>query len=170
MVYNFYNLEASFSKFLYAGNNTIKKVSVKNYLSDLRHFLGWLSMKVRSEYEEGRQNSADTLDSLVSNITLKNLGHYKAYLLDNAIPDKTINRRLSAIRKFCTFCISQGWLKENPAKKVRNVGVQSSIRYSVFSMKKLLPQFKKSLGDEGMQKKEIEEIAHDINEFLTVIS
>ena len=42
--YNFYNFEASFKKFLLAEN--VSPITLKNYLSDLRHFLGWTILKL----------------------------------------------------------------------------------------------------------------------------
>lgn len=41
--YNLYNLEAPFKEYLVAGNQ--KDVSIKNYLSDFRHFAGWVMSK-----------------------------------------------------------------------------------------------------------------------------
>lgn len=105
--YNLYNLEAPFKLFLLAGNT--KPVSIKNYLSDFRHFAGWLT----SRKAESNSSNFD--------IQIADIEGYKAYLVDSSVPLKTINRRLSTIRKFCTFCISQGWLKENVAKKVTNI-------------------------------------------------
>ncbi len=105
--YNLYNLEAPFKEYLLALN--YKSVSIKNYLSDIRHFFGWMTL-----YSKSKQ--------LISIIDNKSVTEYKSYLSENNIPYKTINRRLSTIRKFCSFCISQGWMKENPAKKVGNIG------------------------------------------------
>ncbi len=105
--YNFYNLEASFKEYLFAGN--ANPVSVKNYLSDLRHFFGWLSLYLKSN------EIKDTF------ITVQSINDYKLYLFENDIPHKTINRRLSTIRKFCSFCVDQQILKENPSKNILNV-------------------------------------------------
>src|SRR3989339_906542 len=106
--YNLYNLEAPFKQYLTAGNQ--KAISIKNYLSDFRHFAGWLMSK-------GGHGGPP----LQEPITLNDISEYKSYLESNNIPHKTINRRLSTLRKFCSFCISQGWMKENPAKRISNV-------------------------------------------------
>lgn len=110
--YNLSNLEASFKQFLLAGNKNLilRANTVKNYLSDLRHFIGW-SKSLASNLLINQVLSTSTVAS------------YKEYLMKNKVPAKTINRRLSTLRKFCTFCISQGWIAENPAKKIRNFGV-----------------------------------------------
>src|SRR3989338_8943022 len=109
--YNLYNLEAPFKQYLTAGNQ--KPISIKNYLSDFRHFAGWVMSK-------GGHGGPP----LQEPITLNDISEYKSYLELNNIPHKTINRRLSTLRKFCSFCISQGWMKENPAKKISNIKYQ----------------------------------------------
>jgi hypothetical protein len=101
--YNLYNLEPQFREFLIAEN--ISPISLKNYLSDLRYFFGWMSSKSLN----------------VEAIDKELVEDYRKYLLDNNLPHKTVNRRLSTLRKFCSFCISQGWMDENPAKKIANI-------------------------------------------------
>ncbi|MEK7597785.1 MAG: phage integrase SAM-like domain-containing protein [Patescibacteria group bacterium] len=109
--YNLYNLEAPFKEYLIAGNQ--KAVSIKNYLSDFRHFFGWLI------------STGEETSPLQGSINIKTVSEYKSYLESNNIPHKTINRRLSTLRKFCSFCISQGWMKENPAKKIGNISIKT---------------------------------------------
>src|SRR3989338_8207272 len=117
--YNLYNLEAPFKEYLLAGNQ--KPVSVRNYLSDIRHFFGWITLYLKSNnFVAGEKTSP--LQKLV---TSNSISEYKSYLESNNIPHKTINRRLSTIRKFCSFCISQGWMKENPAKKISNISIKT---------------------------------------------
>lgn len=137
--YNLYNLEASFKQYLLAGIKyrhsgkesqtttpesdfghappaKMTNITIKNYLSDFRHFAGWLLNQ--NSYELITDNQYNQLAAL---LTIKVIEDYKNYLTKNNVPRKTINRRLSTIRKFCSFCISQGWMKENPAKQVINV-------------------------------------------------
>ena len=113
--YNLYNLEAPFEEYLVAGNQ--KAVSIKNYLSDVRHFFGWLIL-----YFKSNKIQIESEATITQFITVKVISEYRSYLSENNIPHKTINRRLSTIRKFCSFCISQGWMKENPAKQILNIG------------------------------------------------
>jgi|GEM_PF-1129143 len=122
--YNLYNLEAPFRQFLVAENNS--SVTVKNYLSDFKHFAGWYS-SVGARSSRPQSNTGGNTPPL--QITVENVADYKKYLVDNNFPLKTINRRLSTIRKFCSFCISQGWMKENPAKKIGNI---SHVRAGLF--------------------------------------
>jgi len=106
--YNLYNLEPEFKKFLLAEN--VSPSTLKNYLSDFRFFAGWITKELRFKNYELR----------IELLNKEHIEAYKAYLIQNNLPLKTINRRLSTVRKFCSFCISQGWMKENPAKQIRN--------------------------------------------------
>ena len=134
--YNLYNLEAPFKEYLLAGNQ--KPVSVKNYLSDIRHFFGWL---VNSDLHRLKivSNQLETL------LTPTVVNDYKNYFITNNLPHKTINRRLSTVRKFCSFCISQGWLKENPAKKVLNIGGVKEVRINDNNKALESPKLRKDL-------------------------
>jgi len=112
--YNFYNLEASFKNFLVAGNKT--PTTIKNYLSDLRHFLGWNILNFKAQGSKLKVEIEPK--NVVESITGKTITEYQAYLASNKIPEKTIKRRLSTLTKFCSFCISQGWMKTNPIKEL----------------------------------------------------
>jgi len=153
--YNFYNLEASFKEYLLAGNS--KPVSVKNYLSDLRHFVGWVTFYLQSNQLLNQKFNPSSKESIELLLTEANIHEYKNYLIENNIPHKTINRRLSTVRKFFSFCISQGWLKENLAKRVGNVlpGFNTE-----------LIEFQKDLQKKGFSNNAITNSLKDIQEFL----
>jgi len=176
--YNLYNLEASFKQFLLSGiaqsrtepdstgsgtgtKKQMMPVSIKNYLSDIRHFFGWLIL-----YSKSKQLISTNFNEfqLISIIDEKSIIEYKSYLSENNIPHKTINRRLSTVRKFCSFCISQGWLKENPAKKVGNVG---GVR--VVGGLGLLKEFEEDLLKENLDSKTVTNYLDDVREFLGLV-
>lgn len=149
--YNLYNLEAPFEEYLVAGNQ--KAVSIKNYLSDVRHFFGWLIL-----YFKSHKIQIESEATITQFITVKVISEYRLYLSENNIPHKTINRRLSTIRKFCSFCISQGWIKENPAKKISN------IKY--LSESSILDQFRQDLSKEFTNQNIVNSYLSDVREFL----
>jgi len=158
--YNLDNLEALFKQYLLAGNNST--LTIKNYLSDLRHFIGWAILKFKVQSSKFKVNQL-VPEEFVTLIETPLIEEYKQYLISNNIPQKTINRRLSTLRKFFTFCIHQGWRQDNPAKKINNLVVSSA--------PKLLSEFKKYLGEKkGLSNYEIEKISQDIDEFLKIIS
>lgn len=120
--YNLYNLEASFKQSLIAGN--FSPISIKNYLSDLRHYFGW----------SNKPNSCDLSDLFSENMVV----NYKSYLENSSFPTRTINRRLSTLRKFCAFLIKQGSIKINPAKGLTNSSFNNAFVTVVKSYKKYL--------------------------------
>ncbi len=146
--YNLYNFEAPFRNYLFAGN--AKPVSIKNYLSDFRHFAGWIT-----NTQQNVVNKDEEALLLQKLLTAETIAEYKNYLTTNRIPPKTINRRLSTMRKFCSFCITQGWIKENVAKKIGNVGS--------ISLSNTLIQFQ---SDTEAQSDDLD----DLNEFFTIIN
>lgn len=172
--YNLYNPEPQFKKYLVAGN--IKPSTLKNYLSDFRHFFGWLvfylksqngkTLKVKALETSGVEQPDKKLFNLL--ITPNVVAEYKDYLVENNLPLKTINRRLSTIRKFCSFCISQGWMKENPAKKVKNVIKHTEPRDKK-QITQILEQFKQDLNKQNLDQQQVKSCLSDAEDFLSVL-
>lgn len=179
--YNFDNFEANFREFLIS--EKVSPVTLKNYLSDLRHFLGWLSLHQASHIVTERKDSVNGLVSLIDTGTVE---AYKTYLVSNRLPDNTVNRRLSTLRKFCSFCIGQGWMKNNPAKGISNTGtgrnhhghalMQVNVEedrqdkpeeHVVFSAKQLF-EFQQTLAE--LPVAEAQTVKKDIEEFFVIIN
>ncbi len=148
-VYNLDNLEASFREFLLAGN--FQPTSIRNYLSDFRHFAGW------ANYHVAKSQLAKKTDFIDADLIEK----YRSYLVENKLPIKTVNRRLSAVRKFCSFCISQGWMKENPAKRIKNVSLR-------FEIEPVLRQYEEDLRKENIDQEMRQNNLTTIQEFLSI--
>lgn len=126
-------------------------------MSDLRYFLGWFNEYVKSQRSIGSNPTNETdIFILLDTEAILSFKHYLK--TENKLPDKSINRRLSTVRKFCTFAIQQGWLKENPAKKVANL-TQSTL--STESVR----EFEQQMGHELTQ-----QTKEDISEFLSIIN
>lgn len=109
------NLPNTFAQYLTVEGNS--PITIKNYLSDLNHFLAWMEITLKSKnlpYSEGES----FFISRYFNTEL--VQNYRAYLLSNEIPTATVNRRLSTLRTFGKFCLSQGWVKENPTNTLSN--------------------------------------------------
>ena len=161
--YNFYNFEALFKKFLIAEN--VSSITLKNYLSDLRHFLGWIIFKLRVKNEKLKIENKP-LSELINHIDFVLVEEYKNYLNVNSIPIKTINRRLSTLRKFFSFCINQGWLKENPAKKIQNLRANLQIKKE--DINSIVNLFSLYLEKENLDKATIKSYLEVIQEFLSL--
>ena len=89
---------------------------------------------------------------------------------------------MSTLRKFFSFCISQGWLKENPAKKIKNLNF-FSVHYlnksenpteskqgdnSKLKINPILNSFALSLQQENLDKTTIKSYLEVIQEFLSL--
>lgn len=158
--YNLYNLEANFRKYLSAVIN-LKAISIKNYLSDLRYFIGW--------YTAHTQN-APLLHSL-ENLNAEHIEAYKGYLTESKLPLKTINRRLSTIRMFGKYLISQNILTSNPAQHIVNMGTKKVSRKSIHTSGDAtsLSEFAHFLSTKDYSPDIISSTEADIREFLLII-
>ena len=148
--YNFHNIEAVFKSYLLSEN--ISASTLTNYLSDYRHYTGWITSYKKIALTSGEMN--DYLNEI-------NFHEYKEYQLSAGIPLKTINRRFSTIRKLCSLCIQHGWLKRNPSKDM-----QSSDK----SVNDNLLDFELSLHKSDMSKADQKQIIDDIKEFYHIIN
>jgi site-specific recombinase XerD len=103
--YNFSYFEAEYKSYLLALN--VKPVSIKNYLSDIRFFFTWL----KSSFQTDTISLSD-LPHLLSQASI--LAFYD-YLESFEGSRATLNRRVSTIRSFLSFCVKQQWIAENTA-------------------------------------------------------
>jgi site-specific recombinase XerC len=167
--YNLDNFEASFREFLQ--NEGVSALTLKNYLSDHRHFWGWYTFYLHSRHNDNLNCNFESIFSLVSMIDFEAVSCYKDYLETNALPVKTINRRLSTLRKFCSFCINQNWMRENPAKRVVNAGVRivdERLDEPRVVQKDFLREFNQCLASERADSHNADLILEDVNEFLSI--
>jgi len=133
-------------------------VTVRNYLSDLNHFLAWLELRLRSRNLPFSQNE---IESISQHFTPQTVEAYKNFLFKNHLPVSTSNRRLSTIRCFAKFCLSQNWISQNPTKGVRNKPAPEE------GATEILARFKKALEAEKTSSNTIKSYLSDINTFLT---
>jgi len=156
--YNLSNLEADFLLFLKSAN--IAEITLKNYLSDINHFFGWLEFYLKSK---NLQFTIYNSQFVTKWFTQEIIREYKNFLAANNIPRKTVNRRLSTLRKFGSFCVSQQWLKENPAKQIANVTEHGTAN---MEHEGVLREFETSLKNEGQTPVTIKNYLSDIRQFL----
>ena len=118
--YNFYNLEASFKNYLVAGKKSVS--TINNYSSDLRHFIGWFILNIKTSNPQAKIDIINDSE-ILSFMNEDSVANYINYLETNHIPVKTINRRLSTLKKFFSFSINQGWINENILNKLGKKGL-----------------------------------------------
>ena len=136
------------------------KPTVKNYLSDLNHFLGWLELKLKSR---NLPFSREDQESFFLYFTEEIVEDYKNFLRANQIPTSTTNRRLSTMRTFSKLCLVQGWLKTDPLQGINNLPKQTIKMIP----ENLLQQFAKTLKEKGRSDLTIKNYLVDIRQFLT---
>ncbi len=172
--YNLYNLPENFRSWLIAEKdnsvNPIAKSTLKNYVSDLKHFLGWSVLKLKTKKSQNESIETLSPQKFVQFLDEKIIKEYVEYLVQNNIPHKTVNRRLSTLRKFFSFCIDQGWLKENPGKKVKNLKKGANTVEEINSVEEEIKEFQNHLLKLGFGKEKITEITSDVKEFIKVNS
>ena len=80
--------------------------TVANYLADVRTFIRW--------YAAANGGAA------LSDLTAEDIEEYCRYMgNDEGWGPSTVNRRLQAVRKFCSFAVKMGLMGDNPAAEVR---------------------------------------------------
>lgn len=112
--YNLGILEALFKDHLIADKKS--KVTVKCYLSDIRHFLRWLQWQ-NSALFESSETAMDTFIFLAQPEVIK---AYFVYLREAGTPEGTIKRRWFPLQDFFLFCVGRSILTVNPAYNLRS--------------------------------------------------
>ena len=82
-----------FKDFLYVYNSS--RLTIKNYLIDIKQFLGWAAQVTASA-------------NVMAEIDSKLVGEYKQRLLEQSFSPATINRKLSSLRKYLAWAQDKG--------------------------------------------------------------
>ncbi len=169
--YNLSELEVKFKTYLRAGKR-LSYNTTKNYLSDLRYFLGWQDVYNNSP-------SQIDLNELVSQITPQLTQEYKDFLINTNIPTQTINRRLSSLRSFLDYCIKAELTTWNPARHISNVIASSKPNHAgpAFKQKKTTtanhPVISKAINIENNQwqakKTTLSSLLHQATPIITIL-
>lgn len=141
----------------YLSNKNISKKSLKNYKSDVSHFSAWLIFKIRTFGVY-----ADSLTEAVPFITPNSAHEYKDYLVQNNIPESTINRRLSTLRHLGNFLTSLQILDFNFTEDISNVSLTEEEK----DEHPVLVEFEKHLGTEDVTQNTIKNYKSDVRQFI----
>ena len=136
----------------YLKTQKISSVTIKNYVADINNFFNWLERKTQIKYQV-----AGT--AVLGLFTKETIEEYKK---DQIAPLSTINRRLSALRKFGSFIQSQGWINNNPASQITN----SERKIKKEASKDILNDFKQDLKEENISTVTIKNYMSDLRHFL----
>ncbi len=143
----------------YLASLKISGKSLKNYKSDVYHFTAWIILKVRT-YGAYIENLTEAVPFL--NKTL--VSEYKNYLLENSIPVRTVNRRLSTLRHLAKHLLASQVLDFDFMAGVENI---AQTKKAAFSSHPLVSGFKSFLEAEKVSSNTIKNYMSDIRQFLT---
>lgn len=136
----------------------VSELTIRNYKSDLNHFSGWLILKTRS-----MGVSADHLAGCLPFLNKKIGFDYRNFLLQNATPHITINRRLSSLRHLSKFLVLSQIIDFDFMNDLPNL---DSSRRKISSFP-LLDEFEHHLAKEKASASTIKNYLSDIRHFLT---
>ena len=143
----------------------ISNVTVKNYLVDINNFLSWLKQKTGIKYQVADK-------AIFGLFTQETIEEYKKDQTKQKTPSSTLNRRLSALRKFGQFGQNQGWLTDNPANQINNVNSNQPITERSQNQESLeiLKEFEADLKQEKTSPVTIRNYVSDLKHFLDWLS
>jgi site-specific recombinase XerD len=154
------NLDLIKKNFLeYLHDLGLSSESHKNYKSDLVHFSGWVTLKVRSfgSYIESITEAVPFLSKDLA-------GDYKKFMVENQVPLKTINRRLSTLRHLSRFLESSQVLEHNFMEGVENISLSKTKKTK---NNDLLDGFRGYLDELKVSKNTSKNYISDVGQFLS---
>jgi site-specific recombinase XerD len=149
---------------IYLKTQGFSAITVRNYLCDLRHFLGWMELSLRGQNLPFTPEEPQLLGQYFNQALVEK---YRSYLACNQLPVSTINRRLSTLRTFAQFCLSQAWIVENPTKEINNIQHTTNNKGN---QGKILEEFKDYLEAQKTSSNTIKNYLADIREFLNFVA
>jgi site-specific recombinase XerD len=135
--------------------------SLKNYKSDLNHFLSWAILKVRS-YGSFVEDLTDIVPFLSPSITQE----YQGFMTQSKTSTKTANRRLSTLRHLAKFLIYSQITDINFMDNIENTSLIPSKKRGE---NPFLLQFKTHLEAEKVSPNTVKNYLNDIKQFLNWI-
>lgn len=150
------SIRKNFSKYLDSLGLSAK--THKNYRSDLSHFTGWIILKVRSF-----GSYVETLSEAVPFINHDIAIEYKNFMLENSIPEKTVNRRLSTLRHLSRFLHSTEMIDSDFMEGVENA---TKAKVAKSTVEPMVTEFRAYLEKEKVSANTIKNYLSDIRQFL----
>jgi len=140
----------------YLKTQKISSVTIKNYVADINNFFNWLESKTQIKHQVAGI-------SILCLFTKETIEEYKKEQTFKNIPLSTINRHLSALRRFGSFVQSQGWINKNPALQISN---PESPAIKEDNQEEILKRFKEDLREEQITAVTIKNYLSDLKHFL----
>ncbi len=151
-----------FKKYLLS--QKISTISINNYLVDLRNFLEWFILSLKTNLVDFDESQSF---SLLSNLNTSKLEEYKSFLLNNNSAPKTINRRLSTLRRFSLYCKDSAYTQFNSAQFIRNSGTKNN---DIPLSTSIINEFSRDLSQNKISALTIKNYVVDIRQLLSFLS
>ncbi len=144
----------------------LSPVTIKNYLSDLNHFLAWTELYFKARNYPFSAEPQNTSRFFRQELVEK----YRHYLTGNNLPSSTVNRRLSTLRALARFSLAENWIKEDPLLRVNNLmPVQRAKSQTKNKSGVLMEEFRLYLENQKTSKNTIKNYLCDIRAFLSFV-
>lgn len=97
----------------------LASATIRNYLSDLRHFAAWCELT----WKQGQEAEPPFTSEAVTTPTLTG---YRTYLQEKLhLKPNSVNRSLVSLKRYFAWLLSAGQIRHDPAKVVKLVGEES---------------------------------------------
>lgn len=144
----------------YLSSVGISPKSIKNYKSDISHFLGWAILKLKT-FGTYVENLSELVPFLNRDMVLE----YREFSSTNSVARKTINRRLSTLRQLSKFLTTSQILDFDFMEHVKNI--EASKGKSALSSSSVVEGFISHLEAGSVSKNTIKNYASDVRQFLS---
>jgi site-specific recombinase XerD len=145
----------------YLESTGISAKSIKNYKSDISQFLAWAKLKLK---DLGAY--AENILEMSPFLTSEFVAEYLSHLINNKLPRKTINRRLSTLRHLSRFLTSSQVIDSDFMSEIQNITDAPALKISGISSHPSVSEFKAFLEAEKISKNTIKNYLSDIRQFL----
>lgn len=156
-----YNLQEEF--FNHLQKNGVSRTTLKNYKSDLKHFVSFISKQI---VELGI--FANELEGVVPFLTTELYFKYKKNQIVLGTATKTLNRRLSTLRSLSKFLLRLSLINFDPSPTLKNVSLPLKPKPPQENKTShLLSQFKNHLISQNISQNTIKNYLSDVKQFFS---
>lgn len=136
-------------------------ITLKNYRSDISNFIDWFILGVRS-----LGVFAESFSEAIPFLKKETSSSYTASLIQSNIPFATINRRLSALRRFSRYLLASQILSFDFMQGVVNVS-SNTPREKIESSGEILKAFEKHMVEQVASPNTVKNYLSDTRHFLS---
>lgn len=149
-------MNIKFEKYLHSKG--FSPATIKNYKSDIFHFIAWLRDDLR-KIGTVIESFDESLPFLSSDVAQ----NYKLSLHSSNVPVKTTNRRLSTLRQFAKFLQENAYFESDFMQGVSNISLVKKTRSPHLQV---VSEFESHLASQKISASTIKNYLSDIKHFL----